>query len=278
MPPPNFYIFDDSEVEQARLLLQAELFRTYIREHARDFVPQPPARILDLGCGIGHLAIELHALYPQADLVGIDRNPEMLATARQQPALAPPPQVRFVVGNIQEALPPGPFNLIYASMILTYLSDLPRAVDLIYAALAPGGTLWVKDMDSRSQEAAHDPDYKYLIDLFFNALRKAGSHPDLATELPPLLTAAGFSTLRVVDDEVYPLGGDTIEGDSFLAGLMVGVRTSHKMLSRFAGVPEEEILRRVDRVVAAAQSSKEPLGTLHTINILAQRPPLAVPP
>src|SRR4051812_3126453 len=136
----NLYIFDNSEIEQRRLLLQSELFQEYLREHAPAFVPMPPARILDMGCGIGHLAWELHNLYPQATVVGIDRDPEAIAAARRHPDGEH--KLNFVLGDIQEALPPGPFDLAYASLIMSYLRDPARVVDLVYAALAPGGTFW----------------------------------------------------------------------------------------------------------------------------------------
>ena len=41
MPTPNLYIFDDLATDQHRLLLQSELFREYIQEHATAFVPTP---------------------------------------------------------------------------------------------------------------------------------------------------------------------------------------------------------------------------------------------
>jgi SAM-dependent methyltransferase len=266
----NLYIFDNSAIEQRRLLLQSELFREYLREHAPVFVPTPPTRILDLGCGIGHLALELHDLYPQATVVGIDRDPDALATARQHPGVDQ--TINFVQGDIQEALPSGPFDLVYASLLMSYLRDPARVVNMVAAALAPGGTFWVKDIDARSQEAAIQPDSKYLMTLFFEALQQMGSHPQIASELPPMLTAAGFTVSQTATDEVYPLGGNTVVGDSFLSGLIAGVRTSRKMLSRITGSTEDEILDRIDRVIAAAESSTKPLGYLHTINIVARQP------
>src|SRR3954469_11914900 len=106
MPKTNLYIFDNSEIEQRRLLLQAEAFRDYLQEHAPTFVSTPPARILDLGSGNGHLALALHEIYPQAELVGSDRTPDMLTAARAHPG-GMDCNVSFGVGDIQEALPPG---------------------------------------------------------------------------------------------------------------------------------------------------------------------------
>src|SRR5579859_7231658 len=266
MSRPNLYIFDDPEIDQRRLLLQAELFRDYIRDHAADFVPAPPARILDLGCSIGQLTVALHEIYPQAELVGIDRNPECISIARQQPGLQ---YASFVVGDIQEALPPGPFDLIYASTILSNIQDLARVVGLIHAALAPGGTLWVKDTHPNLLEGVTQPDQKYLGEIFLNVMQRLGSHPYVGAELPPLLTAAGFTIIRVEEDEVYPMGGATLEGESLLADWIAGARAARKMLQHVAGISEEEVLRRCEGLAAAAQASPEPIGVFRTINIIA---------
>src|SRR6478672_8423669 len=103
MSRPNLYLCDDPEADQHRLLLQAQLFSEYIETHAPTFLPTPPTRILDLGCGGGQLTLVLHQLYPQAEIVGIDGNPVVLAAARAQPLLGP--NVTFVEGDIQDSLP-----------------------------------------------------------------------------------------------------------------------------------------------------------------------------
>ena len=43
--------------------------------------PQPGERILDLGCGTGHLSAQI--VESGARVVGVDRSPEMIQAARQ---------------------------------------------------------------------------------------------------------------------------------------------------------------------------------------------------
>src|SRR5262245_14061704 len=107
MSTPN-YVFTDPETEQQRLLLQAQLVRDALRDYAPNFIHQPPARLLDLGCNNGNLSLELHELYPDAQIVGIDRNAGAIEAARRRSGLDD--HATFVVGDIQEALPPGPFD------------------------------------------------------------------------------------------------------------------------------------------------------------------------
>jgi SAM-dependent methyltransferase len=273
MSRPNRYIFDDPQTDQHRLLLQAELAREYLRDHAPRFLPTPPATILDLGSGNGYLSRLLHALYPQATLVGIDRNPLAVAAAQAQSGLDP--RIQFVVGDIAQALPPGPFDLVYASAVLLHVPDLARVLDLVYAALAPGGTLWIKDIHQDFATASPDPNYQYLMQAALAAVHQLGGHPQLAVELPPLIAAAGFTALRVETDEVYPLGGDTIEGETGLTDAIALFYNARTMVSRVTGIAEDEILRRCDALIATAEASPQPLGVAPLINILARRPAVA---
>ncbi len=270
MPRPPRYIFDDPVADQHRLLLQAQLFQEYIETHAPTFLPIPPARILDLGCGGGQLTRVFQQLYPQATIIGMDGNPTVLAAARAQPLLGP--NVTFVEGDIQTALPPGPFDLVYASAVLCHVRDLARVVELVAAALAPGGTFWVKDTHPQAALRATQPDYRFLVETFYATMQQAGTHPYVGTELPPLLAAGGFTEVQVVDDEVYPLGGDTIEGESLAMDWIVAARNAAPMLSRVTGIAEEVIRGHGDRLLAAAEASGAPLDAMPALNILARRP------
>jgi SAM-dependent methyltransferase len=269
MPRPTLYIFDDPDADQHRLLLQAELFRAYLTDHAPAFLPTPPTRILDLGCGFGHLTLALHDLYPTATVVGVDRNPDAIAVARQHPLL--PPSVSFVVGDIQEALPPGPFDLIYASLVLVHVPALARVVAHIAAALAPGGTVWVKDLHQGFVAQSTDPDYQTLWQETLAAVAQIGGHPTIETDLPPLLLAAGLTDLRVAADETYPLGGATLDGEICLADAIAVFRNTRPLVSAVRGIPAAVLEQRCDRLTARAQSGAA-LGAATMINILARRP------
>lgn len=56
-------------------------------------------RILDLGCGLGRLAIPLAALYPDVEVIAVDISPVMLAQAEAQAAAAGVANVRFLQGD-----------------------------------------------------------------------------------------------------------------------------------------------------------------------------------
>jgi release factor glutamine methyltransferase len=80
-------------------------------------LPQPPARILDVGTGSGAIALALATIYPQASVTGLDLSPDALALAQENAvALGLESRVRFLVSDWFAALEPvEKFDLIVAN-------------------------------------------------------------------------------------------------------------------------------------------------------------------
>jgi SAM-dependent methyltransferase len=93
----------------------------------------PPARVLDLGTGTGSGALLVARRFPDAQVVGIDLSPGMVAEARRKtpPELAG--RVRFEQGDA-ERLPfeDGAFDLVTLANAIPFFDELARVV-------APGG-------------------------------------------------------------------------------------------------------------------------------------------
>lgn len=103
------------------------------------------ARILDLGTGTGETARRVLARHPDASLIGIDENEQMLATAR---TALPPERVQLRAGRIEEPLPEGPFDLVTSALCVHHLDGQGKA-DLfarVRDALAPDGLFVIADV------------------------------------------------------------------------------------------------------------------------------------
>jgi len=102
-------------------------------------------RILELGTGTGETARRLLARHPDAVLVGIDENEQMLAVAGR---VLPGSRVTLLTGRIEDALPDGPFDLVASALCVHHLSGMAKA-DLfsrIREVLAPGGLFVMGDV------------------------------------------------------------------------------------------------------------------------------------
>jgi trans-aconitate 2-methyltransferase len=97
-----------------------------------------PRRVVDLGCGPATLTALLAERWPEAEVVGVDSSPEMVAAA------AAVPGVRVELGDLRDWHPDEPVDVLVSNATLQWvpghLDLLPRLV----AALAPGGEVAVQ--------------------------------------------------------------------------------------------------------------------------------------
>ena len=110
--------------------------------------PTSGDRILDVGCGTGTLALKLKGLAPEASVVGIDPDPQVLARARkkgQAGSLVVDWREGFLTGEFVSAI--HPMNKVVSSLVLhqTPVDEKRRILALIYQVLEPGGTLHIAD-------------------------------------------------------------------------------------------------------------------------------------
>jgi len=101
------------------------------------------SRLLELGTGTGETAKRVLERHPTAALVGIDSSSEML-----ERAASVLPEAELVVGRLEDALPPGPFDVVFSCLAVHHL-DGPEKADLFTRArevLAAGGRLVVGDV------------------------------------------------------------------------------------------------------------------------------------
>ncbi|MBS43003.1 MAG: trans-aconitate methyltransferase [Nocardioides sp.] len=111
--------------------------RPFVDLLARVAPSAPPRTVVDLGCGPGNLTAMLAERWPEADVLGVDSSPAMVAEARRRAA----PRVRWSEGDLRDWAPDRPVDVLVSNATLQWvpghLDLLPRLVD----AVAPGGVL-----------------------------------------------------------------------------------------------------------------------------------------
>ncbi|TCS65001.1 trans-aconitate 2-methyltransferase [Varunaivibrio sulfuroxidans] len=106
-----------------------------------------PGKIVDLGCGPGTVTRLLAARWPDAEILGVDSAPEMLARAREENTLRREEifrKITFTQGDIADWAPDGAPDLIFSNAALHWLDDHPLLFPRLFAMLAPGGVLAVQ--------------------------------------------------------------------------------------------------------------------------------------
>ncbi len=98
-------------------------------------------RVLELGTGTGVTAKRVLERHPQAQLTGVDSSEHMLAVADL-------PGADLRLQDLRDALPEGPFDLVFSALAVHHL-DGPAKADVfarVGAVLAPGGRFVLADV------------------------------------------------------------------------------------------------------------------------------------
>ena len=153
----------------------------------RDVLGGDPGEVLDLGCGTGTLAIAMAQAPGQAQITGIDGDPEILEIARGKQGCG---GIDFVEGLANE-LPfaDGSFDRVVCFLLLHHLDPAVKRAALTESrrVLRPAGRLHVADF-GRSQ----DPLMRMLFAglQVFDGFPNTADHP--AGRLPSIIETAGF--------------------------------------------------------------------------------------
>lgn len=108
----------------------------FVYEYGADVVewlaPRAAERVLDLGCGTGHLTAEIAAA--GAEVVGLDRSREMLTEAR-----AAHPDLPLVQADAHRFAFAEPFDAVFTNATLHWMDEPERVFAAVEEALRPGG-------------------------------------------------------------------------------------------------------------------------------------------
>lgn len=128
--------------------------------HVTHALPDGPGRIvLDLGCGIGRLAIPLARQRPDQHVVGFDTSAAMLGWARAEAGDLS--NVTFVHGDGRGPLPP--CHAAFSVVTFQHLppGEIARHLSALWSALPPGGRFRFQFVRGDHHDvAAHDHRYE----------------------------------------------------------------------------------------------------------------------
>jgi len=94
--------------------------------------PKAGERVLDLGCGTGHLTTQIAAR--GAEVVGLDSSMSMVAQARQNY-----PKLKFALADARAFQFDTPFDAVFSNAALHWVPEAGRVVECVAKALKPGG-------------------------------------------------------------------------------------------------------------------------------------------
>jgi ubiquinone/menaquinone biosynthesis C-methylase UbiE len=196
------YVHGYDQQENIRLQDQAS---TLVELLHSDTAYPPGSRVLEAGCGVGAQTITLSRNSPDALITSVDISEPSVNEARARASYAGITNVQFQQADIFDMpFAPQSFDHVFLCFVLEHLPRPLMALECLQALIAPGGTITVIEGDHGSayfypdSTAAHK-----AIQCQVELQRRAGGNANVGRELFPLLSKAGYRSVRVSPRMVY---------------------------------------------------------------------------
>lgn len=236
------YVIDESVQHGYVAVRDAATFLPFLLPHLR-----PGQDVLDAGCGVGAIALDVAARVAPGRVLGVDADAGQIEAARASAAERGIATASFEVGSVYE-LPAADasFDVAYANAVLLYVPDRPRALAELRRVLRPGGLAAVSDDYLRTAVLAPElPEIARAPELFERVVAREGGDTRYSPQLRRLLLVAGFARTRGVAHapEVYGDAESTRWFAAFAAGLFSAPSTREVILAEgWADAAELEAL------------------------------------
>lgn len=108
-----------------------------------------PQRVVDVGCGPGNSTAVLRQRWPDAEIVGFDSSPEMIAAAKTQHL-----EGTWLLADAATWVAEQAFDVVFSNAALQWLPDHVALFPHLFAQVAPGGALAVQ-IPTHERSAIH---------------------------------------------------------------------------------------------------------------------------
>ena len=171
---------------------------TFKRKLVQQANIQPKMKVLDLGCGTGTLTLMLKRAYPEAQITGLDGDPQVLHIARDKTRGT---SIQWDEGLASSLpYPDSVFDRVVTSLVIHHLvrDDKRRAFKEIYRVLKPNGELHILDFG-----ASHSSLTRFMT-TYMRRLEETADNFD--GQIPRFVTEAGFGVVNEAQNFVTLFG------------------------------------------------------------------------
>ena len=145
---PQIYVFGRSVGEAQAIQQLAQILAPVTRQFLEQAGLCAGMKVLEVGSGAGDVALLAAELVsPTGMVIGVDHNPEILATARARAQAARLTQVAFVESDLTAVLLDDPFDAVVGRYILQHVRAPVLLLRHLVRHLRPGGIVAFQEVD-----------------------------------------------------------------------------------------------------------------------------------
>jgi SAM-dependent methyltransferase len=208
--PTSDYALGSTDSEHERLIRQAALLAPLTERFFREACIGPGQHVLDLGSGVGDVAMLAGRLVgPSGEVVGVERDTRSISRARVRVAEAGLHNVTFTQSDVCQLSADKPFDAAVGRFILQFLPDPVATLRSLSQLVRPGGVL-----------AFHEPCWSAILPLATHlrlwsacashireSLERSGGNTEMGLALDHIFQQAGLPA-PILQMEI-PLADDT---------------------------------------------------------------------
>jgi ubiquinone/menaquinone biosynthesis C-methylase UbiE len=232
------------------------------------FIPHLNARmnLLDCGCGVGSITLDLAKIVFSGSVIGIDLDNEQLDFARAEASKRRVRNVRFEQASVYK-LPfaDSSFDAVLAHTLLMHLNDPPKALREMRRVLKkPHGVIGIFDDDFGSFFfAPPSPLLEKATKLLIKIIKMNGGSPFYSRNLRHLLLEAGFTKTEghAVAAEYY----GTLEETKRFPDAYVRVIRRQLSAKRVTGDHDLSDQKLIDEIISEVRSWGDRPDAFHAV-------------
>ena len=203
------YALGNTDAEHERLIRQAVRLAPLTERLFREAGIGTGQRVLDLGSGVGDVAILAATLVGRSgEVVGVERDARSIARANARVAEAGLNNVRFIHSSVDQVVCDQSFDAAVGRFILMYVPDPIAVVRSVSQLVRPGGILaFLEPTWTAALVLAADlPLWSAVLSVSRDTLQGSGANPELGLALYRMFREAGLPAPSISLE--IPLGSD----------------------------------------------------------------------